>query len=165
MKEHDGLVFETVRPEDIEELARIMARAFDADSMMHLGRPGGPPGYSDGIFLQKYALSPRSTSYRILKDSRTAGCIILWINSATRVHFLGCIFIDPELQGQGLGTKAWSFVESEYPDALAWRTETPAFSHRNHCFYVNKLGFHIVHINSPRDADNAMFQLEKRRES
>ena len=43
-----------------------------------------------------------------------------------------------------------------------WHTETPALSYRNHCFYVNTCGFHVVRISDQHSPEDAQFQMEKR---
>lgn len=164
MKEYKGLVFEDIGESDIDELTGIMTRAFDEDTRIHLGREsGGPPGYDDGSFLRRFAFDPNSVAYKILKDGTTIGVLILWINNETKQNFLGTVFIEPAMENQGIGRTVWDFVEHEYPDTEVWRTETPIFSHRNHHFYVNKCGFHVVRIDNPREIDNGegSFILEK----
>ena len=39
MKTYKDLSFERITETDVEELTAIMKRAFDADSMLHLGKP------------------------------------------------------------------------------------------------------------------------------
>ena len=73
----------------------------------------------------------------------------------------GNIFIDPKVQNKGIGQEVWKFVESQYPDTIIWRTETPGFSTRNHNFYVNKCGFHVVKIENPMDKYECNYILEK----
>ena len=46
-------------------------------------------------------------------------------------------------------------------DAVKWKTETPGFSKRNHNFYINKCGFKLVHIDQPKDLEEANYILEK----
>lgn len=162
MKEYKGLSFERFTEGDVDVLTPVMKRAFDEDTRIHLGKEcGGPPGYDDGSFLRQWALDKAATSYKISKDGKAIAGLILWINEKTKENFLGSIFVDSELENKGIGTVIWEFVESEYPDTRVWRTETPIFSHRNHNFYVNKLGFHVVHIDNPRDLDEGQFNLEK----
>ena len=88
-------------------------------------------------------------------------CVILWINDETKVNCLGCLFIDTEIQNKGVGKQIWSFVEAEYPDTIKWCSETPDYSNRNHNFYVNKCGFHIVKIKKPMDKYDSSYILEK----
>lgn len=159
---YKGLRFEVLKKEDIDVLTEVMTRAFDEDSRIHLGEDkGGPEGYDNGDFLRKFALHKDSEAYTITSDSKAVGCVIVWINTKTQVNFLGCVFIDTELQNKGVGKAIWEFVEKQYPDTIKWCTETPAFSRRNHNFYVNKCGFHVVRIDHPMDLREGSFIMEK----
>ena len=162
MKEYKGLVFEELREEDIGELTGVMTRAFDEDTRIHLGEEkGGPTGYDNGDFLRKWGLHKDSTAYKISLEGKTAGGLILWIRPEEKENYLGTIFIDTGLQNRGIGRTIWEFVEREYPDTKKWSTETPSFSRRNHNFYVNKLGFHVVRIENPMDVREGSYILEK----
>ena len=47
----------------INELTKIMERAFDEDTRIHLGEEkGGPDGYEDGSFLRKWGLHKKASS-------------------------------------------------------------------------------------------------------
>lgn len=161
MEYFDGLTFKVFEEHDVDVFTDIMKRAFDDDIQRHLGEPsGGPPGYDNGDFLRKYALDKKSTAYAIFQEDMPLGVVIVWIQSHHE-HFLGNIFIDPNLQGKGLGLAVWKFIEHQYPDTRIWRTETAGFSRRNHHFYVNKCGFHIVKIENPKDIYEASYIMEK----
>lgn len=147
--------------EDIPELTQIMKRSFDEDSMLHLGEKGGPEGYDNGEFLRQWGLHKDSTQFKVLLGEKMIGSVILWINATTQEHFLGTIFLDVNQQNTGLGSRVWKMVEQMYPDTKVWRTETPGFSRRNHNFYVNKCGFHVVKIENPRDRMECSYLLEK----
>lgn len=146
---------------DIPEVTKIMTEAFNYDSQIHLGCNGGPDGYDDGSFLKKWALNKKATSFKILINDELAGATVLWINQ-NKENFLGCIFLHPRFEDKGIGTEIWKLIEKMYPDTKIWRTETPIFSHRNHNFYVNKCGFHVIHINNPKDINEGSFILEKK---
>lgn len=162
MRKFDNLTFETLEENDIDVLTKIMERAFDEDTRIHLNEPkGGPNGYDNGDFLRKFGLHKDSTAYKISQEDKVIGCIILWINKETNINFLGSIFIDTSVQNKGIGKKIWGFIEQEYPETVKWRTETPGFSRRNHNFYVNKCGFHVVKIENPMDKYNSSYILEK----
>lgn len=160
-KTYQDLTFRPLTSDNIAQLTTIMKNAFDADSQLHLGKNGGPEGYDNGEFLRRWGLHKNATSYTIWQKDVMVGGLILWINPSTRINNLGTIFIDSSLQQQGLGTKVWAYVEQEYPDTLKWCTDTPLFSHRNHHFYINKLGFHAVKIDRPLDNIYGCFILEK----
>lgn len=162
MKTYCDLIFEEIKEEDIRILTPIMKRAFDEDTRIHLGKEsGGPPGYDNGDFLRKFALHKDSTSYKISIKGKVIGALILWINNSTNQNFLGNVFIDSTFENKGIGKKVWEFVELEFPNTEIWKTETPIFSRRNHNFYVNKCGFHVVKIEKPKDLEEGSFILEK----
>ncbi len=162
MRVFEGLQFETFREDDVEPFTGIMKRAFDEDTRRHLDEPsGGPDGYDTGEFLRKWALHPDSHAFTISKDNMPIGAAIVWINR-NRENYLGTMFIEPGLQDKGWGTIVWKFIETEYPDTIIWRTDTPGFSKRNHHFYVNKCGFKIVRINHPGDRLEESYLMEKR---
>lgn len=158
---YNDLQFEIIKEEDINILTPIMKRAFDEDANRHLNEPeGGPTGYDNGNFLRKYALDKTSQAYKISKDGKPIGAVIVWINS-NNVNFLGNIFVDSSIQDKGLGLLIWRSIEQMYPETIKWCTETPGFSKRNHHFYVNKCGFKIVRIKNPRDKYNESYIMEK----
>lgn len=163
MRTFGELTFRSIAEDDVATLTAIMTRAFDEDTRIHLGRAhGGPPGYDTGEFIRRYAFDPAATAYTICKDGQTIGLIILWINTKTHVNFLGTVFLDPPYANQGLGKTVWDFVEHAFPDTDVWNTETPVFSRRNHHFYINKCGFHVIRIENPKDPEEGMFVLQKR---
>ena len=158
----ENLSFLPMSKEDIPVLTPIMKRAFDNDSQLFFDKPvGGPPGYDDGSFLEQWGLHPQATAYRIDLEGKPIGGIILFINKERSFGHLGCIFIDSEQIDHGYGSVVWRFVEHTYPHIHTWTVETPAVSYRNHCFYINKCGFHVVSVEGGRDKYEAQFKLRK----
>jgi hypothetical protein len=51
------------------------------------------------------------------------------------------IFVDPDIQDQGIGTQARKFIEATYPDTLSWELGTPDWAVKNHYFYEQQCGF------------------------
>lgn len=163
MKTYCDLIFEEIQEKDIDILTPIMKRAFDEDTRIHLGKEfGGPPGYDNGDFLRQYALDSTSTAYKFSRDGKVIGAIILWINTDTNQNFLGNVFVDTAAENKGIGKMVWDFIEHEFPKTTVWKTETPIFSRRNHNFYVNKCGFHVVKIENPKDPEEGSYILEKK---
>lgn len=160
---YENLEFIPLKESDIPILTPIMKRAFDEDSRLYFNKPeGGPDGYDDGSFLRKWGLNSGSTAFRVNCEGKAIGAVILFFNHKLHEGMLGCIFVDSMLEGQGYGTSIWRFVEKTYPDIRAWNTETPAVSYRNHCFYINKLGFHVVAVEGGReDRYDAQFKFRK----
>lgn len=150
-----------LKEEDIDILTPIMKRAFDQDSMMHIGKLDGPRGYDDGTFLRKYALDELSDAYTVWMDNQIIGAVIVWINTETNENYLGNIFIDSDVQENGIGLKVWKIIEQYYPETKIWRTDIPLFSKRNHNFYINKCGFYLIKIKNPKSIDEGIYVLEK----
>ena len=162
MVEKEIIELQALTEEDIEQLVRIMTRAFDHDTWIHLGKEkGGPDGYDDGRFLRKWGLNSPTESFKVLLNGTLIGGLILWIRKNGR-NYLGTIFIDPPFQGMGIGTKIWRMVESAHPEARSWMTDTPGFAKRNHHFYVHKLGFEIVRIENQGKQKEEMYLFEKK---
>ena len=161
MKKINGLNFEVMTKEDIGMLTDIMKRAFDEDSRRHLNKStGGPPGYDNGEFLRKYGLNRSSQAFKVSNENRVIGAVIVWIND-DHINYLGNMFVDVDYQDYGYGTKIWRAIEKMYPQTLIWKTDTPGFSKRNHNFYVNKCGFHVIKIENPMNELEENYVLEK----
>lgn len=149
----EQILFEKMMGEDIPQLTQIMKRSFDKDSIEFLGHPGGPPGYDTGEFLRKYGTeNSDSTAFKIVRDGEAIGAVILWITPEQN-NQLGCLFVDSESQDKGLGIRIWRMIEEMYPETKTWMTETPAFTKRNHNFYINKCGFHVIRIDNPKSIE------------
>jgi len=161
MDNHRKLDFLKVTNEDVDTMTAVMKRAFDEDSRRFLGRgTGGPPGYDNGEFIRKWYLGSGADAFKVCCEGKLIGGMNIFHNG-NHAYFLGNMFVDPDCQDQGVGTAIWKFIESQYPDATKWATETPGFSKRNHHFYVNKCGFHVVRIDNPKDAEEESYILEK----
>jgi GNAT superfamily N-acetyltransferase len=110
-----------------------MKRAFDDDSLRHLGVPeGGPPGYDDGDFLRTWLFGyEESDGAMVLVDGEVAAAYIVWPFRDAR---LGTIFVDPPRQRRGLGRAVMRHIEQTYP-ARSWTLDTPVWAISNHRFY------------------------------
>ncbi len=162
MKKYKELIFDNIAIDDIEMLIPIMKNAFDEDTRMHLGKDsGGPNGYDNGELLRKFILDDKYISYKIIKNKKVIGVIVITINNDKQENYLENLFLDVNVESKGIGTIVWGFIESEYPNTKIWRSETPIYSRRNHNFYINKSGFHIVKIKKPKDLENGSYLLEK----
>jgi GNAT superfamily N-acetyltransferase len=136
------LSFAEITEADVPALTAVMTRAFDDDSRRHLGvERGGPEGYDTGEFFRKWLFPYKeSHGYKILLEGQLVGGLIVWILPDGN-NILGTIFVDPEFQSRGIGTRTWEFVEATYPDTKSWTLQTPSFATSNHYFYEQKCGF------------------------
>ena len=140
-----NLAFQEIVEGDLPELTRVMTRAFDDDARKHLGKEkGGPEGYDNGDFFRTWLFPYKeSLGYKILLDSRLVGAFIVWVLPSGD-NILGTIFVDPDYQNQGIGTRAWAFIEASFPETRSWTLHTPPWATRNHRFYEAKCGFQKV---------------------
>ena len=134
--------FELITEDDIARLTPVMTRAFDDDSRKHLGvEKGGPEGYNNGDFFRKWLFGyNESTGYKMVLSDRIIGAFIVWIHHHGH-NVLGNIFVDPDYQDQGAGTRAWTFIEQTYPNTKSWSLDTPRWATKNHHFYEHNCGF------------------------
>ena len=139
------LSFEDITEGDIPELTGVMTRAFDDDAQKHLGlERGGPEGYDNGDFFRQWLFGYReSVGYKVVSQGKIIGGIIVWILEQGH-NVLGTIFVEPDYQDCGVGTRLWGFIEATYPETKSWRLATPDWASKNHYFYESKCGFHRV---------------------
>lgn len=131
------LKFRIAEFDDAGILTKICKVAFDDFSRNHNGNSeGGPPGY-DSVDYQIGKM--REAPYlKILLDDEIVGGILL-IPKEPGHMMLGRIFIHPDHQKKGIGTRAMTYIEEAYP-AEKWSLETPTYAPENHRFY-ERLGY------------------------
>ena len=112
--------------------------------------------------------------YRVMEDGRWVGGAIVSIDTETHRNSLDFFYVRVSEIGRGIGRKAWSRIEEQFPETKVWTTHTPYFEKRNIHFYVNVCGFHIVEYHHPGHpdphnpeeddptGDGGMFRFEKR---
>lgn len=122
---------------DAATLAEISKRAFASDLACGAVSPGGPPGY-DSVGWQREMMK-RGDYHKILLGARIVGGLIVF-RKAPQEYELGRIFIDPEVQRQGIGMQAMALMEAAYPLAKRWTLDTPVWNTRTNRFYP-KVGF------------------------
>jgi GNAT superfamily N-acetyltransferase len=77
--------------------------------------------------------------YRITLDGQIVGGFIIFPKEP-RCYELGRIFVDPDVQNQGIGTQAFEYIWRTYPLAKKWTLETPEWNVRTRHVYA-KVGF------------------------
>lgn len=118
-------------------LAKVSERAFHSD--VHCGAPvpGGPPGYNSDLW--QIRMMTAAKYYQILFDDQIVGGFFVRI-MGYQYNELTRIFVDPTFQKQGVGTRTFEFMWSEFPDVKRWTLGTPAWNRRTRHFY-KKVGF------------------------
>ena len=129
--------FEKARLGDADVLAEVSKRAFDHDIHYGAPGPGGPPGYDAAAWQAK--VMRFGDYYKILEGKRIIGGMVV-MRRAAREYEVGRIFIEPEWQDRGIGTRAFEFLWTKYSLATRWTLDTPAWNRRTRHFY-EKLGF------------------------
>lgn len=131
--------------DDTEELTKISKLSFDDDTRKHnLGETGGPPGY-DSVAAQRRWIK-LTFYYKFIVNNKIIGGMFVesgkrFYQRSSKNHFYFTrIFIHPDYQNLGIGSKAMFFIEKEFPYATKWTLDTPRWSKRNHYFY-EKLGY------------------------
>lgn len=120
--------------EDAISLLNVKIRAFAWD-VKEYGM--GPPNYDDLEDLTRAI--EEAIYYKILFNEAIVGGFSLY--DLGHRHFeLGSIYIDPDCQGKGIGTKAIEYMEQSHPEIKIWTLDTPYKSFRNQHFY-EKMGY------------------------
>lgn len=138
------------RPADCDALARTSRAAFDADVLVGAPGPGGPPGYDSAEWCRRALAWGRV--FVIAEDGRTVGGAILIAHSADWME-LGRVWLEPSVQGRGLGRAVLADLEQRAPAVRRWTLDTPAWNLRNRHFYT-RCGYAEVGI----DGDSVRFE-------
>ncbi|WP_404469760.1 GNAT family N-acetyltransferase [Sutcliffiella horikoshii] len=133
------------RLEDAEQLTAMMKKTFGEEARIWLGTIDShivdyniqPPGY-DSVHTTRYMIE-ELTYYKIMADGQLVGGIILTL-TGSRFGRVDRIFIDPDFQGQGLGSEVIRLVEEAHPTVTTWDLETSPRQKGNLHFY-EKMGY------------------------
>lgn len=133
---------------DAEKLTELKRRTFDEEVKKWLPNQNDvidnnikPPGYSS-IEMTKYMI--RELEYfKVLQDKEIIGGIIITI-SGKNFGRIDRIFVDPNYQGKGIGSRVINLIEEEFPDVRIWDLETSSRQINNHYFY-QKVGYRTTY--------------------
>ena len=125
---------------DAEALAQISKRAFDSDAAVGAPGAGGPPGYDSPAW--QVEMMGQAVYLKIDLAGEIAGGAIVFGGRGGR-YYLGRVFLDPRLQGRGIGLAVMDALFAHFPDADKWVLETPSWNVRTRNFY-RKLGFQLM---------------------
>ncbi|PGW29855.1 GNAT family N-acetyltransferase [Bacillus cereus] len=129
---------------DAEKLTEIKKRTFDEEAKKWLPNQENiidyniqPPGYSS-IEMTKYMIKELNY-FKVIYNKTIVGGIIVTI-SGKSFGRIDRIFVDPDSQGKGIGSKVIDLIEKEFPNVRAWDLETSSRQLNNHYFY-EKMGY------------------------
>lgn len=133
---------------DAEQLTVILKRTFDEEANKWLTSQENimdfnilPPGYSS-IEVTKYMIR-ELLFFKILYNQEIVGGIIITI-SGENYGRIDRIFIDPNYQGKGIGSRAITLAEDQFPQVRIWDLETSSKQINNHYFY-EKMGYRTTY--------------------
>ncbi|MCX2825205.1 MULTISPECIES: GNAT family N-acetyltransferase [Bacillus] len=129
---------------DAEKLTEIKKRTFDEEAKKWLPNQENiidyniqPPGYYS-IEMTKYMIKELNY-FKVIYNKTIVGGIIVTI-SGKSFGRIDRIFVDPDSQGKGIGSKVIDLIEKEFPNVRAWDLETSSRQLNNHYFY-EKMGY------------------------
>ncbi len=147
------LEFIRATEEDLEEYMKAKIDAF-SDDVKQYGF--GPSGYDD--FEKQKENMANYPTYKIVLDDVIIGGMSC-CDLGEGVFWLGGIYIDKAHQNMGIGAKAITFIEKEFPQAKRWRLHTPFKSYRNHHFY-EKMGYNKIGETLPKEDKDGFYLFE-----
>ena len=143
-------------PEDAIAINALKIRAFTKEFECY-GPCSKWPGY-DSIERQVQVIDEQMY-YKVIKDDELVGGVCV-VDIGEGKYVLSSIFIESDLQNQGIGTVVMQLILSKFPQAQQWVLDTPYLSYLNHHFY-EKFGFQKVGEFVPERAKGTEFRLFK----
>lgn len=129
---------------DAEALTEISKKTFNAEAKKWLPDQENiidyniqPSGYAS-IEMTKYMIKELH-SFKIIYNETIVGGIIVTI-SGQSFGRIDRIFVDPNYQGKGIGSKVITLIEKEFLNVRTWDLETSSKQINNHFFY-EKMGY------------------------
>ncbi len=122
--------------EEVNELLKIQKKAFYSDLLKYKDYQTSPATESIESF---YFRMQNSLHYSIFIDGSLAGAICLKKQSNDH-YYLYRIFLGPEFQNKGYGSRILQQLERKFPDVKRWSLDTPKNNRRNRQFY-EKFGY------------------------
>lgn len=129
---------------DCEALACVANSVFSMDSKINGPLPDGvadPEAHKSYIQMSNY--------YKILNNGELVGGLCL-IKEAPKHVEVGIIFLEPEMQDQGIGRDVLCVMEEVYSNITQWTLDTGYQDYRNQHFY-EKLDYNRVGTTEPEE--------------
>ena len=124
---------------DVKRLTDTQTRAFNDDNKRKPPECSleGPPGY-DSVAWNIERIE-KTDYFKIQFHDRIVGGLIVF--RMGEAHYeLGRIWVDPGLQGRGIGQQAIELMFGAFPRSARWTVGTPSWAVRNQHLY-EKMGF------------------------
>ena len=128
----------TACTEDAPRLNEMQKRTFLPLSQKYNDVEGSPAFETVDRTLERIT-SPGCTCHILLADECYAGMLCVR-RIGNGMYKISPVFVLPEFQNRGIAQKAFSLLDSLYPDAELWRLSTIREEARN-CHLYEKLGY------------------------
>ncbi|MFC7373470.1 GNAT family N-acetyltransferase [Fictibacillus iocasae] len=144
---------------DAAQLTTLKKAAFDEEARKWL-TPGlidyniQPPGYAS-VEVAEYMIQELNY-FKVIYDGLLSGGIIVTVTGRSYGR-IDRIFIAPDFQGKGIGSRAMELIEQEFPEVLVWDLETSSRQKNNHHFY-EKMGFRTTF-----ETDDEFYYIKKKK--
>lgn len=135
---------------EVPALVALMATAFADDYRRHGGSdPHDLAPYTTDGFFHSWPFGCTDTDrYAIWYANTLIGGIVVWEFTGGE-YVLGLLFVAPAYQNQGIGRRAWQFLDTSYPHARHWAVAATPWSAKNRHFYRHSCGFQPVRGANP----------------
>ena len=150
-----NLRYRRAEKSDAELLRAIYNSAFYDDYV----RYGECPAY--GRTVEQMENSIANVQKEIVFFDNTPVGVISVEDKGDGIYYIGCLCVVPEYQGKGIGTLAFSYILSVYPDWKKFVLITPADKEENIRFYTEKCGFKIDGISMDGNVKVVQFIKER----
>ncbi len=124
---------------DSDRLAEIAKRAYDSDINYGAPTTGGPQGYDSPAFYTRQL--KYLGCYVILLGEEVVGGAM--VSTGGLYATIERLFVDPNHQRQGVGTRAFRLLEERYPEVSLWTLGSPDWNTRVPSF-LESLGFRQI---------------------
>lgn len=137
-----NITLERASEADANLLLELQARAFLPLLEKYQDTEHNPANETLERMLKRIS-NPKGCMHKIWADGRLAGAIgISWREEPSSL-WIGPLFVDPALQGQGIARQAMDLAMALYPEAAVWGLATLLEEERN-CRLYEKMGFTLT---------------------
>lgn len=125
----------------VKEDADLLIDIYNASFYEDYVRYGKCPGYGKTKEEMESSIED-SVKYIIMNNTIPVGVISV-SEEKKGYYYLGCLCVLPAYQGIGIGTQAFQYILSVFPDWKKITLVTPTDKEQNVKFYTNRCGFSV----------------------